>query len=386
MASLSRDPRFPKGPFRCHFVQFDGTRTCRSTGKYNRKEAQIVCQTWQQAEHEAMRGDLTRDRVTRVINETLVRMGQDPVGRTTVEAWLSDFLEAKTRLVPSVAKKYQRIFDQFLDSLGTKKSNRWLDSINEKDIRRFLTELHARKLNPSTINNYLFTLGAAFLKAQNRGLIQVNPTEDIEAEDVESVGHTPFPPEQVAQLVATAKGTDWEGACLYAWGHGTRLGDTCNVRHANLDLEYLVTTFQPQKTKKEITIGIHPGFVEWLLSSPPPSNSEPFVFPSLAGRETKGRKGLSNEFIDLMGKAGIKRRLLRESNGGESHNFYDLSFHSFRHDAVSSVWNAATAKEIARRVSGHSSSAIDRYIHVNLDNIRAATALIPRIPKGGISG
>jgi hypothetical protein len=59
-----------------------------------------------------------------------------------------------------------------------------------------------------------------------------------------------------------------------------------------------------------------------------------------------------------------------------------LSFHSFRHTAASNVFNGAALKEITRRVTNHAAGGVvDRYIHEDLDAIKAATQLIPRLPK-----
>jgi len=59
-----------------------------------------------------------------------------------------------------------------------------------------------------------------------------------------------------------------------------------------------------------------------------------------------------------------------------------LSFHSFRHTAASNVFNQASLKEITRRVTNHAAGGVvDRYIHADVEAIRAATQLIPRLPK-----
>jgi len=51
-------------------------------------EALLIAQDLQQAENELARGDLTRDRLTELFNETLKRLGESPVQRITVrEAW-----------------------------------------------------------------------------------------------------------------------------------------------------------------------------------------------------------------------------------------------------------------------------------------------------------
>ena len=59
-----------------------------------------------------------------------------------------------------------------------------------------------------------------------------------------------------------------------------------------------------------------------------------------------------------------------------------LSFHSFRHSAASNVFNQAALRDIARRVTAHAAGgAVSRYLHTDLEAIRAATSLIPKLPK-----
>ena len=62
MASVHRDPRFPKGPWNCSLTLADGRRVWRSTKKRNKREAKILCDAWQQAEIEAANGELTQHR------------------------------------------------------------------------------------------------------------------------------------------------------------------------------------------------------------------------------------------------------------------------------------------------------------------------------------
>jgi len=59
-----------------------------------------------------------------------------------------------------------------------------------------------------------------------------------------------------------------------------------------------------------------------------------------------------------------------------------LTFHSFRHGAATAVFKNAALKDIARRVTAHTSrGVVDRYIHEDIEAIREATNLIPRLPK-----
>jgi integrase len=83
-----------------------------------------------------------------------------------------------------------------------------------------------------------------------------------------------------------------------------------------------------------------------------------------------------------MEKAGIRGRLLRQANGEKGRTVRSLSFHSFRHTAATTVFAQASLKEITRRVTNHAAGGVvDRYIHEDLEAIRAATQLIPRLPR-----
>jgi hypothetical protein len=71
--------------------------------------------------------------------------------------------------------------------------------------------------------------------------------------------------------------------------------------------------------------------------------------------------------------------LIREKKGSHGRSRRNLTFHSLRHGAASNVFNAAVVKEVARRVTAHAEhGSLDRYLHVDLQAIRSATALIPR--------
>jgi len=104
MASIHRDPRFPKGVWYCLYRLADGRRVFHSTGKRNKREAEIICQAWQQTEDEAALGDLTKDRVTEIVNETLKRVGAVAIERITIKDWLEDWLASKEQLSGNAAR------------------------------------------------------------------------------------------------------------------------------------------------------------------------------------------------------------------------------------------------------------------------------------------
>src|SRR3984893_4508186 len=127
MASIHRDPRFPKGVYYCAYVLADGRRAMRSTGKRDKKEAAIVCQSLQQAENELAGGELTKDRLTELFNETLKRLGETPIERINIGDWLSDWLASKEHVAPNTRLAYKQVVREFLAYLGPRGATRRLE-------------------------------------------------------------------------------------------------------------------------------------------------------------------------------------------------------------------------------------------------------------------
>jgi integrase len=386
MASIHRDPRSPKGVWYCAYTLADGSRSLRSTGKKEKAQAQIVCQALQQAENEAAGGELSRDRLTELFNETLKRLGQSPVERISVKAWLEDWLASKDGQVEaSTHLAYKQAAREFLEYLGEVGGRRRLDSISERDIEGFVSVLRKDGRSPATINKLVRKyLSVPFEKARAVGKIRYNPVRGTSPEKTTSAPKDTFTGEQIAALLSVAS-PDWQGAILFAYGTGARLGDVAGLRWSNLDVASGIVVFKEQKTATKAVIGLHPDFTDWLSARPvPPDNNSP-VFPTLSGKALNGENGLSNLFVRLLDRAGIEKRLLRSGNAGKGRSVRALTFHSLRHTAASNVFNQASLKEITRRVTNHAAGGVvDAYIHQDLEAIRAAVGLIPRLPKAGL--
>ena len=133
-----------------------------------------------------------------------------------------------------------------------------------------------------------------------------------------------------------------------------------------------------RKTRKAVTVPIHPQFTSWLQEQTLGIGKAP-VFPLLAGKSGAGKSGLSMQFKRIMERAKIKGRLLREANGaGRSQS--SLSFHSLRHSFNSAMANAGVSSELRQKLTGHASAKMNaQYTHHQLEELRAAVSVIPRI-------
>jgi integrase len=392
MASIHRDPRYPKGVWYCAYTLASGARTMRSTGTRNKQEARIICEAWAETERAAAKDALSTSRATQIINETLRRVGQEPVTRYKLGAWFEEWLASKTRVSPGLKKRYQFAAAFFLKYLGPGSENRFLDSINERDIRGFAAQLKAQGRAGATVRRIVHSdLANGFHRALKLGKIRFSPIAGVEPEkDEPAFGQQSprrtFTPQEVAQLVKTARGTDWAGAVLFAYTTGARLGDVANLCWNSIDLENRVVAFRQRKTRtrnsRETVVGLHENFEVWLLHSRAPDDPQGPVFPQLAGRPAGGKRGLSEEFNALVERSGIDVGLICARRGTHGRSRRALSFHSLRHTAASTVFNAAAVKELARRITDHApDGSLDRYLHRDLEAIRAATALIPKLPN-----
>ena len=169
-----------------------------------------------------------------------------------------------------------------------------------------------------------------------------------------------------------------ESAILCGYYTGLRLRDVADLQWNAIDWEQQKITVSTRKTRKDVTIPIHPQFASWLQDQPRGIAKAP-VFPRLAGKSGAGKSGLSMQFKRIMERAKIKGRLLREA-GGAGRAQSSLSFHSLRHGFVSAMANAGVAQELRQKLTGHASAEMNaQYTHHELESLRAAVSVIPSI-------
>jgi integrase len=390
MASVNKDARGRSPFWYACYTTADGVRKRVSTELTDKRAAEKVVLALQRAEDERRKGTISTQRIVDLLNDTLRSAGLEKIETIRVGAWLKRWLESKRNISQASRIGYQQALREFLEFLGTARSNAALDSITEKDIEAFVDHLRKDGRSAGTINKLVRKyLSGAFEKARKLGKIGYNPIAATDPLQHEGIVKERFLPEQVSQLVAAAKtDPDWQGAILFAYGSGSRLQDVANLRSSNLHIEDRVATFVERKGKRikknPVVVGLHADFLDWL-SSRPITSDDPlaYLFPSLANRSGAGRNGLSKAFERLMDRAGITSPVIKTGTGKKGRSVRALSFHSFRHGAASAVFNSQAIKEMQRRVTQHSarSGVLERYTHSDLDLVHQAVAAIPRLPK-----
>ena len=103
------------------------------------------------------------------------------------------------------------------------------------------------------------------------------------------------------------------------------------------------------------------------------------LFPSLAGKYTGGKSGLSGQFKKLMEKAGVMGRIIRKGEGA-GRTTSSLSYHSLRHYFTSAMTAAGVPEEVRMLLTGHSTRTAHRvYTHHEERQVWEAVSTLPEL-------
>jgi integrase len=382
MASIHKDPR-GKSPFwYCAYRLPNGKRCFRSTKQTDREKALQFCRTLEYASRESKADRLTEARARELISEIVLHTTGETLRFYTAEDWLRDWLKGK-----EIAKsegtfsKYKYTIESFLTSLG-ERAKRNLNRITPRDIQRFRdAELEAGK-HPRTCNFAVKHLRMPFNVARRQGLITHNPAEAVEMlpTDNESTKQ-PFDLEQVKAILKAAQG-DWRGAIMVALYTGARLADVTDMRWESVDLQNKWISFRAGKTSQRIKIPMHESLHDFLLELRAPDSGKAFLFPTLAGKRTGGKSGLSMAFKRIMARARVSGEVARERKGDAGRTVNTLSFHSLRHTLTSIMANAGVPVEVRQKFTGHASAEMNQhYTHHEIETLRAAVEKLPALKE-----
>jgi integrase len=341
-----------------------------------RAEALEMCLAIERAEDHAKNGTLTEQQAKKIIGEILERTTGEPLRNYKVRDWLAHWLDMKEQVrAGKTMDRYRQVIRDFIASLGNR-ANLALSHVTPKDFLTYRNSITKTGKTSRTANLSVKVVSAAFNAAFRQHIIESNPATALESLPVNAEEKGTFTAGQVSKLLRAAEG-DWKGAILLGFYTGARLGDVANMRWSTIDLEERVIRFTPSKTKKPVTIPLHPDLERELFEKPGIGKAS--LFPSLAGKGTGGKHGLSGRFAAIMEKAGIEGKISRHAEGG-GRATSNLSFHSLRHSFNSAMANAGVSQEIRQKLAGHASAEMNaHYTHHELAPLRAAISTLPKI-------
>jgi integrase len=374
MASIHKDPRGKSPYWYCAYTLPNGKRVFRSTKCTDKKEAKAFCEKLAQASNIAKKGRLTEDRARELISEISEVSTGKPLASYTAKAWFEHWLKLKKARSPKTLARYEQVVRDFLVSLG-ERAHIWLHQITSDDVLAYRDSITAAGKSARTANLSVTVISAAFNAALRVHKTDINPCVVLDKLPEEnSIERDTFTPAQVAKLFEAAKG-DWKGAILLAYFTGARLSDVANMQWSALDWKNKTLSFTQHKTKKPLTVPLHPQLEKELRKNPGIGKTP--MFPSLAGKETGGNYGLTKQFKAVRQKAGIEGRQVKAHG---QRILSSLSFHSLRHSFTSALANRGVSPEVRMKLTGHSDKDVHQgYTHHELETLRAAVAHIPSI-------
>ena len=380
MASIHKDPRGKSAYWYCAYRLPNGKRAFKSTKLTDRNQAQEFCQKLEYASRESKAGRLTEVRARALISEIVQHASGEPLRFYTTEDWLRDWLrDKKATKAPGTFLKYENTINNFLASLGERaKCN--INQIMPRDILRFRDAQIANGKHANTCNFEVKHLRMPFNVARRQGLITHNPAEPVEMLQVNSEPtRQPFTIEQVRAILKAAQG-DWPGAIMVALYTGARLQDVAGMRWESVDLQNQWISFRAGKTQQRMKLPVHDALHEFLLELPAPDTGKAFLFPSLAGKHSGGKSGLSAAFKRIMERAGVRGEVARERKGEKGRTVNTLTFHSFRHTLTSLMANAGVPVEVRQKFTGHASAEMNQhYTHHEIATLRSAIEKLPEL-------
>lgn len=332
----------------------------------------------------ATRGQLNehsgRDIVSRMMEISAGRKLREKTVRQYFDDWVDEV--SKTR-AHGTYLRYKGTGDTFVKSLGDR-ADLSLMVLDFDDVRSYRDAERAAGKTAKSVNTDLKTLRTALNKAKRQGLLLHNPADGVEVLEEEDTIRQPFPAADVARVIAVAE-DEWKGAIIAGYYTGARLSDIVNFTWSNLDLKDEVLTFTPKKTRRKkprpIILPIHPELLDWLLTQDPGDDPVAPVFPSLYGKATGGKSGLSMKFSRLMEKAGVKGETI-EAEGEKGRARNTIGFHSLRHACNSALANRGVVAEIRNKLTGHGSAEMNaKYTHAEVESLRKAITTVPRISE-----
>lgn len=406
MASVYKHSRGKTPYFIGVFQGMDGKQRHRSTKLTDKSKSMALAEKWEReakilrkasgltnrdlilesfiaATQQAVKGEFTEVVARGILDRILESTGQSPLRSKTTKEFLQFWAESKSKSkAPGTATRYAKTVESFLEFIE-KKAALSLAAITPKEIEGFRDLQIEQGKAETTANMEVKTLRIAFNHARRQGLVLTNPADAVDLLDADGQVRNPFSLEQLTAILTKAE-DEWRGLILVGVCTGLRIGDASRLNWENIDLTRKTIRIQTGKRvrgkpRKTLETVILPDLEEYLLSTPSGNSPSVPLFPKLTRIRPGGCKGLSQLFQNIMHTAGVYAQEDGRKITGKGRRFNDLTFHSLRHTYVSFMANKGVAKEIRKKLAGHTTDVHDRYTHIELETLRHALKDFPSV-------
>ncbi len=359
------------------FMDADGKRVCRSLKTTDRTLATKLGADLELAARQARAGTLTTDKGREIMNQILNASGNSTIDTRSTKEFFKTWLASKKRnKANGTSTRYAGTCNAFLTSLG-KLAEKPLSAIQPRHVGAYQATLAAKGLAASTTRFEIKILRMAFTQAKKEGLIVTDPTASVELDDSTPASKKPLSQAEISALLRVAS-PDWKTCILLGAFAGMRLGDAAELTWEAVDFTAGTLAFVPKKTERKrpegITIPMHPRIAAHLESIA--GDTDGALCPSLAGKFSGGKSGLSRKFIELMESAGILRDA-KKAKEGQARAVPSKSFHSLRHSFNTALHAAGVDEKTRMALSGHTTASVNRgYTHEQMQTLHEAVAKI----------
>ena len=371
----------------CSYRSADGRWRKKTTKQTDRKKALEFARQIEEAEAAALNKTLTTQHARRVLDEILIRIGDEPLVVYSIRDWFQERLKVKEQSrASSTAERYRRPVEDYLTHMGTR-ADLPLNAATPNDILAFRNAQRKAGRAAATVNFAHKAVSSIFEAARRQGFMETNPAQAVDYLPThgEEVEKETFTEEEVTALWANAGSKDWEGVILCGYYTGLRLKDCLGLSWGDVDLQEKVIRVKPRKTArtgKRLTIPMHIVLERFLLTHPVGQKDNDPVFPTLHKLSTGGNRGASRRFQSIMEKAGVPAGILREKAGDAGRRVQARTFSSLRHTNVTAHSKAGTQVEVRQMLVGHASKKQNlHYTHADMKQLRKAVGKLPSVKR-----
>ena len=389
MASVHLQPGKPN--WFCYFTTPDGVRRTKSTKTPNKKQALVICRTWEKGALEQKKLGLTPDRARDVIAKGVAEIyvigNKEALPGASLKAWCAQWIESKALEVSQGSSdRYVGVLKSFLTFQGGR-SEKDISTIRPMEVAKWRDSI-AKRLSAGSANLSLKALRACFAGAMKHGLLTSNPAAQVKILKASGPGmRRELSPEEIHRVLAKCD-QEWRGLVLFGLYTGQRLGDLARLKWHSIDTgkgEKWNLVLTTKKTGRRLYLPLIETLKDYLLELTAGEDSSAPIFPrAYKVVAEQGRVGtLSNRFRDILIQAGLadKRNHQGRMEGrGGPRKASELSFHSLRHSAVTLLKASGVSDAIAREIVGHESAAVNRgYTHLSPHDMRPHLEKMPNV-------
>jgi len=363
------------------YYKADGSRAFKSTGTPDKRLANQIMLQFEEAEKQGRAQRLTMKRVRDTLSEIYANLHGEELPADETGSFLDQWLERKeSELAESSFADYKQTVTSFVEFIGPRK-DKPLDVITKAIVTNWRDSL-LKRVTQGTVRKQVKIMRAAFNDAIREGRARENPAASVAVKKTAGQKRMPFTSEQIGRLLAAAD-QEWQGMILTACCTGVRLGDIASLDWESINQQAMEIRFAATKTGQDMKIPIADQLHECLCKLPS-FDTGGQVFPEAAATYARaGTSSLSNQFRQIMHKAGLAKEPTHEKTGDGSSSkrtVNKLSFHSLRHCFVSNLKMSGAGDSVAKELAGHSSDAVSRvYTHSDPAALRAAVNKLPKL-------